>query len=145
MRPRHRTQLISRRGFTLVELLVVIAILGLVMSLVGPQILKKFAAAKGDTAALQINDFGASLDLFFLDVGRYPTTEEGLDALLAAPGNLAEWSGPYLRKNFVPKDPWGHPYAYKSPGDHGAYDLWSLGADGASGGSQLDADVLGWE
>lgn len=135
----------GNRGFTLVELLVVIAILGLVMSLVGPQVMKQFADAKSDTAALQVTDLGASLDLFYLDVGRYPTTEEGLDALVAAPSGDSTWSGPYLKKDKVPKDPWGRAYVYRAPGEHGAYDLLSFGADGAPGGARANADVASWE
>jgi len=133
------------RGFTLVELLVVIAILGLIMSLVGPRVMKQFADAKSDTAALQVEDLGASLDLFYVDVGRYPTTEEGLDALVTAPHGDPAWSGPYLKKNTVPKDPWGRAYVYRAPGEHGAYDLSSFGADGAPGGAKADADVASWE
>ncbi len=135
----------AAHGFTLVELLVVIAILGLVMGLVGPQIMGKFSAAKADTAVLQIKDFSASLDLFYLDVGRYPTTDEGLRALSAAPSNVRTWSGPYMRKSSVPDDPWGNPYAYESPGEHGPYDLQSYGADGSEGGERLDADVVSWD
>lgn len=133
------------RGFTLVELLVVIAILGLVMGLVGPQVMKQFGSAKSDTAALQIADLGASLDLFYLDLGRYPTTDEGLDALVVAPRGDPLWSGPYLKKNAVPRDPWGRAYVYRAPGDHGAYDLVSFGADGVAGGAQTNADVTSWE
>jgi general secretion pathway protein G len=140
----HRTPR-TQHGFTLVELLVVIAILGLVMGLVGPQIMGKFSAAKADTAALQIKDFGAALDLFYLDVGRYPTTDEGLRALIAAPSNARAWSGPYLKKSSVPDDPWGNSYAYESPGEHGPYDLRSYGADGTQGGERLDTDLASWD
>jgi general secretion pathway protein G len=133
------------RAFTLIELLVVIAILGLVMSLVGPQVMKQFANAKSDTAALQIADLSASLDLYYLDVGRYPTTDEGLEALVVAPSGNPDWSGPYLKKDAVPKDPWGRTYVYRAPGEHGAFDLLSLGADGAPGGAKADADVASWE
>ncbi|HSC15543.1 MAG TPA: type II secretion system major pseudopilin GspG [Gammaproteobacteria bacterium] len=135
----------GNRGFTLVELLVVIAILGLVMSLVGPQVMKQFADAKSDTTALQIADLGASLDLYYLDVGRYPTTDEGLEALVTAPPGDSAWSGPYLKKDVVPRDPWGRAYVYRAPGEHGAYDLLSFGADGAPGGARADADVASWE
>jgi general secretion pathway protein G len=115
------------------------------MGLVGPQILRKFSAAKNDTAALQIHDLGAALDLFFIDIGRYPTTDEGLRALVGEPNSLRKWAGPYLKKASVPSDPWGNPYLYKSPGDHGAYDLSSYGADGVPGGSHADADVVSWD
>lgn len=134
-----------RLGFTLVELLVVIAILGLLVGLVGPRVMSHFAAAKADVAQLQIEDLGAALDLFYLDNGRYPTTEEGLEALVEAPASLPEWAGPYLKKKSVPSDPWGRPYRYAAPGQHGPYDLYSHGADGAPGGSGDNRDVTSWE
>ena len=132
----------KNRGFTLVELLVVIAILALIASVAGPQVIRQFGGAKVDTARLQIKELSASLDLFFLDNGRYPTTNEGLDALIERPGALTRWDGPYLRKNTVPDDPWGNPYTYKSPGDQGAFDLVSYGADGALGGENDNADII---
>lgn len=132
-------------GFTLIELLVVIAILGFIASLVGPSVMRQFAGAKSETARLQIADFGAALDLFYLDVGRYPTTSEGLSALVRAPSALPAWNGPYLKKSSVPKDPWGQDYQYRSPGEHGAYDLLSLGADQQMGGERDNADIVSWE
>lgn len=131
-------------GFTLIELLVVIAILGLIASLVGPSVMRQFGGAKADTARLQIADLTAALDLFYLDFGRYPTTSEGLDALVAAPDSVPTWDGPYLKKS-VPSDPWGHSYLYKAPGDNGAYDLFSLGADNQAGGDKDNADVASWK
>lgn len=133
------------QGFTLVELLVVIAILGLLASLVGPQVMKQFGDAKVDAARLQIADLGAGLDIFYLDVGRYPTTSEGLQALVQDPGSADGWNGPYMKKSTVPKDPWGHDYQYSFPGDNGVYDLFSLGADNRSGGEGDNSDIVSWD
>lgn len=132
-------------GFTLVELLVVLAILGLLIGLVGPQVMKQFSGAKSDTARLQVADLGAALDLFYLDNGRYPTADEGLQALVQAPPDSTRWNGPYLKKSKVPQDPWNQDYHYRFPGEHGAYDLYSLGADNQPGGEKDNADVLSWE
>ncbi len=132
-------------GFTLIELLVVLVILGLLAGLVGPQVLKYVGRSKTDTARLQVAQLGAALDLYLIDIGRYPTTDEGLGALVSAPGGVRNWNGPYLKKGFVPKDPWGRDYAYRSPGQHSPYDLFSLGADNRPGGTGEDADVNSWE
>ena len=131
-------------GFTLIELLVVLLILGLLAGLVGPRVLKYLGGAKTDTAALQIEEFGASLDLFHLEVGRYPTTEEGLQALVEEPTGVSNWHGPYVRKNTIPLDPWGNAYPYISPGQNGDYDLFTLGRDNADGGEDEDSDVVSW-
>lgn len=128
-------------GFTLVELLVVIAILGLIASIAGPQILKQFGGAKVDAARLQIADLVSGLDLFFLDTGRYPSAEEGLEALINNARNIESWDGPYQKSSTVPKDPWGRDYVYKLPGERGIFDLISLGADGQPGGSGDNADI----
>ena len=133
-----------KAGFTLVELLVVLLILGLLAGLVGPRVLKYLGGAKSDTAELQIAEFGAGLDLFHLEVGRYPTTEEGLGALANQPAGLDNWNGPYLKKKDIPADPWGKPYQYRAPGQHGDYDLYSLGRDNADGGEGEDADIVSW-
>jgi general secretion pathway protein G len=133
-----------QRGFTLIELLVVLVILGLLASLAGPKVMNYLGGAKSDTAQLQIEELGASLDLFKLETGRYPTTQEGLQALVAAPAGLSGWNGPYLKKKAVPKDPWGNDYIYVSPGQHGAYDLSSLGADNREGGDGEDKDLTSW-
>jgi general secretion pathway protein G len=133
------------QGFTLVELLVVLAILGLLAGLVGPQVMKFLGSSKTKTAALQIEDLSATLDLYRLEVGRYPSTSEGLEALVSDPGNAPNWNGPYLKKSEVPKDPWGNDYQYRSPGDNGPYDIWSLGADGEEGGEGEDRDVQSWD
>ena len=128
------------RGFTLIELLVVLAILTLLAGLVGPRVLNQLGGAKSKTAWVQIADLDKSLELFKLDVGRYPTTEEGLDALVKRPGSVNGWTGPYL-KGGVPTDPWGHPYRYANPGASGGLDIVSLGAAGAPGGEGEKADI----
>ena len=133
------------RGFTLVELLVVLAILGLLVGLVGPQVMKTLGTSKTKTARIQIESLAGSLDMYRLDVGRYPATEEGLQALVEKPGDAGNWNGPYLKKDQVPKDPWGFDYQYRSPGEHGAFDIWTLGADNREGGEGEDQDVKGWE
>ncbi len=135
----------KQRGFTLLELLVVLVILGLLASLVGPQVLKQVGTSKSKAAALQIEEFATALDLFHLEVGRYPTTQEGLEALVNKPGGARFWNGPYLAKKVVRDDPWGNPFEYRSPGQNGPYDLYSLGADGRVGGDGDDADVVSWE
>jgi general secretion pathway protein G len=132
-------------GFTLIELLVVLVILGMLAGLVGPQVMKYLGESKTKTARVQIEDINAALDLFRLEVGHYPTTEEGLEALVEQPAGEDRWNGPYLRKRTVPEDPWGYPYHYRSPGESGAYDLYSLGADNAPGGDNESQDILGWE
>ncbi len=131
-------------GFTLIELLVVLAILALLAGLVGSQVIGYLGRAKSDTARLQVEQLSQSLDLFMIDAGRYPTTEEGLEALVKAPKNVNNWHGPYLKKGVVPKDPWSRDYVYRSPGEHGAYDLYSLGADGSEGGDGENADITNW-
>jgi len=131
-------------GFTLIELLVVLVILGLLASLAGPKVIGYLGGAKSDSAKLQIEEFGASLDLFKLETGRYPTSQEGLQALVQAPSGLAGWNGPYLKKKTVPKDPWGNEYHYVSPGQHGLYDLSSLGADNREGGEGDNKDLTSW-
>jgi general secretion pathway protein G len=133
------------QGFTLVELLVVLAILGLLAGLVGPQVMKFLGSSKTKTAKLQIEDLSATLDLYRLETGRYPTSSEGLEALVSDPGNVANWNGPYLRKGEVPKDPWGNDYQYRAPGENGPYDIWSLGADGQEGGEGDNQDIRSWE
>lgn len=131
-------------GFTLVELLVVLAILGLLAGLVGPQVMKFLGSSKTKTAALQVEDLAATLDLYRLELGRYPSTSEGLQALVQDPG-MANWNGPYLKKAQVPKDPWGNDYQYRSPGQNGPFDVWSLGADGQEGGDGENQDIRSWE
>ncbi len=134
----------SQRGFSLIELLVVIIILGLIAGLVGPRLFGRVGQSKQATTRAQIELLGAALDQYRLDVGAYPAAAVGLQALVQNP-NVANWDGPYLKKNAVPSDPWGKPYQYKCcPGDHGDYDIWSHGADGAPGGEGENADVASW-
>ena len=132
------------RGFTLLELLVVLVILSLLAGLVGPQLMKHVGESKAKTARLQIEELGAALGMFHLEIGRYPSTEEGLAALVQKPAGLETWNGPYLRKPVVPKDPWSSDYRYRAPGEHGAYDLYSFGADKAEGGDGENADIVSW-
>ena len=131
-----RNKLAARRGeagFTLVEMLVVITIIGLIMGLVGPRVLNYLSESKLKTARIQIQEFSAALDLYSLDNGRYPSANEGLTALTQKPEGATTWNGPYLKSNSVPNDPWGRQYVYKSPGQHGPYDIVSLGPDGREG------------
>ena len=136
-----RVQRRSEAGFTLVEMLVVIAIIGLIMGLVGPRVLSYLGDSKVKAARLQIESFSSSLDLFYLDVGRYPTGSEGLTALAQRPGNTAIWNGPYLKTGAVPTDPWGHLYVYRAPAERGPYAIVSLGSDGQEGGTGTAADI----
>lgn len=139
-----RGRLGDERGFTLVELLVVIIVLGLLVGLVGPRLFGRVGQSKTAAARAQIELLGAALDQYRLDVGGYPSTSEGLDALVRSTNN-PKWNGPYLKKG-VPKDSWGSEYKYRCcPGQHGEYDLWSEGADGAPGGEGENADVTSWE
>lgn len=131
-------------GFTLIELLVVLMILGLLAGLVGPRILKYLGGAKSDTAQLQIAELSSGLDLFYLEVGRYPTSDEGLTALVQKPAGLPDWNGPYLKKSELPADPWGQQYHYRYPGEFGEFDLFSLGRDDADGGDGEDTDIVSW-
>lgn len=132
------------RGFTLIEMLIVMVILGLLAALVGPRMFGKVGKSRQNAAKAQIALFETALDTYRLDTSKYPTTDEGLQALRVKPSGVERWDGPYLPKN-VPLDPWGHPYQYRSPGEHGDYDIVSLGADGNPGGEGEDEDVVNWK
>ncbi|MCP3395140.1 type II secretion system major pseudopilin GspG [Bradyrhizobium sp. CCGB12] len=131
----------GQEGFTLVEMLVVIAIIGLIMGLIGPRVLNYLSESKVKTARIQLQSFSSALDLFYLDAGRFPSTAEGLAALVRRTPGVAAWNGPYLKGGNVPSDPWNHTYLYRAPGEHGPYDIVSYGADGQEGGSGTSADI----
>jgi general secretion pathway protein G len=140
----HFDKMRTNSGFTLVELLVVMIIIGLLAALVGPRFIRQEEKAKIKAAKAQIELLSTALDTFRLDVGRYPSTQEGLDALRTKPGAIERWDGPYLKKD-LPLDPWGKAYVYKSPGEHGSFDILSYGADGAPGGEEDNRDIASWE
>ena len=131
-------------GFTLLELLVVLAILGLLAAIIAPQVIKYIGTSKTQTAKVQVQNVVAALELFRLDVGRYPTPQEGLPALVTAPNSATGWNGPYLKKESALVDPWGNPYLYKVPGDHGEVDVFTLGSDKVPGGTGEAQDVGSW-
>ena len=139
VRPQSRQQ----RGFTLLELLVVMVIIGLLAGYVGPRLFSQIGKSEAKAAMAQIVALESALDQYRLDTGRYPSTEQGLAALIVKPANENRWAGPYLRKA-VPNDPWGKPYLYKQPGLHGEFDLSSFGKDGQPGGSGDAADIVNW-
>jgi general secretion pathway protein G len=130
-------------AFTLIELLVVVAIIGLLAGYVGPKYFGQLGKAEVKAARAQIDAIEKALDQYRLDTGRYPTTEQGLNALISQPTGVAKWAGPYLKKG-LPLDPWSKPYLYKSPGQHGDVDVFSYGRDGTPGGTGEDADVTNW-
>lgn len=132
------------RGFTLVELLVVLAILGLLAAIAAPRVIKYLGGAKTSTAEIQIENLSGVLDLYRLELGRYPSDEEGLRALFDKPAQAETWQGPYIKSADSLVDPWGKPYLYRSPGQHGDFDLYTLGADGREGGDGEDRDVTSW-
>jgi len=140
MNSQHKWNPDHGEGFTLIELLVVLAILAMLATVVAPRVMKALGSSKVKTARVQIEDLGAALDLYRLDVGRYPAK---LESLLS--DEASGWNGPYLKKKRIPLDPWGNDYRYRYPGEHGEYDLFSLGADGRPGGEGEDSDILGWE
>jgi general secretion pathway protein G len=134
----------SDGGFTLLEMLVVLAIMGLLAAIIAPQVLKYLGSSKTQTAKVQIQNVVAALDLYKLDVGRYPTQQEGLNSVITAPATAVGWNGPYLRNPSALTDPWGRPYIYRIPGKHGDVDVYSLGSDNAEGGTGEAADVGNW-
>ncbi|MEW6414712.1 MAG: type II secretion system major pseudopilin GspG [Pseudomonadota bacterium] len=140
---RHGLALRGARGFTLLELLVVLVILGLLVGVVAPRFFGQVGKSEVKVAAAQIKSLEDALDQYRLDVGRYPTTEQGLAALDTQPAGVTRWRGPYLKKA-VPNDPWGNPYQYRSPGEHGEVDLYSFGRDGQPGGTGEAADITNW-
>ena len=132
-------------GMTLIEILVVLVLIGIVMGIVGSNFIGKGEKAKADAARIEIGQISQSLDLYKLEVGRYPTTQEGLQALISAPAGVTNWNGPYWKKAQVPKDPWGNEYKYAAPGQTGPYDIVSLGADGKEGGEGVNKDITNRE
>ncbi|MFZ7111148.1 MAG: type II secretion system major pseudopilin GspG [Desulfatiglandales bacterium] len=134
----------KERGFTLIELLIVMVILGLLAALVAPKMFGKTEKAKQNAAKAQISLLETALDTYRLDVGKFPSVEQGLNALRVQPEDAKNWEGPYLPKA-VPQDPWGNPYVYKYPGDHGYYDIISYGADGVPGGEGQNEDIVNWK
>lgn len=134
----------KEKGFTLIEMLIVMVILGLLAALVGPRMFGKVGKSRQNAAKVQISLFETALDTYRLDTSKYPTTDQGLQALRTKPGGVERWDGPYLPKN-IPLDPWGHAYQYRSPGEHGDCDIVSLGSDGSPGGEGEDQDVVSWK
>jgi len=134
----------GEKGFTLIEVLIVMVILGLLAALVAPRMFGKVGKSRQKAAKAQIALFETALDTYRLDVGKYPTTEQGLEALREKPEDAERWDGPYLPKE-IPADPWGHAYVYRSPGENGDVDIISLGGDGKEGGEGEDEDVVNWK
>jgi general secretion pathway protein G len=134
----------NRKGFTLLELLVVMVIIGLLVSYVGPKYFSQVGKSEIKTAKAQIDALEKALDQYRLEMGHYPTTEQGLGALFVQPNNEPKWQGPYLKKA-SPPDPWGNSYLYKSPGEHGEIDIISYGSDGKAGGANENADIVNWQ
>jgi general secretion pathway protein G len=129
------------RGMTLIEILVVLVLIGIVLGIVGGNFIGKGEKAKADAARIEIGQISQALDLYKLEIGRYPTSQEGLQALVAAPAGVANWNGPYWKSGSVPKDPWRNEYRYVAPGQKGPYEIVSLGADGKEGGEGPDKDI----
>jgi general secretion pathway protein G len=138
---RERGPDVGQQGFTLVEMLVVITIIGLIMGLIGPRVLNYLSESKVKAAKIQLQSFAGALDLFYLDAGRFPSTSEGLSALMQRTPGVAAWNGPYLKGNSLPNDPWNHPYMYRAPGDRAPYEILSYGSDGQEGGRGIAADI----
>jgi general secretion pathway protein G len=135
----------EQSGFTLLELLVVLGIIAMLAGIVGPQVMKHMGESKVKATKVQIEELMAALDMYKLDLGSYPTTKQGLKALIQSPDPTKYWNGPYLRKTKVPLDPWNNEFTYVFPGKHGKFDLYSFGADGLEGGEDENRDILGWE
>ncbi|MDH6258175.1 type II secretion system major pseudopilin GspG [Bradyrhizobium sp. BR13661] len=142
LRPRRRYRdNPGQQGFTLVEMLVVITIIGLIMGLIGPRVLNYLSESRVKAAKIQLQSFSSALDLFYLDAGRFPSTAEGLVALVQPTPGVDGWNGPYLKGGAVPSDPWNKPYVYRSPGERGPYDIMSYGSDGQEGGTGTASDI----
>lgn len=135
----------AQSGFTLLELLVVLGIIAMLAGIVGPQVMKHLGESKTKAAKVQVEDFSAALDMYKLDMGKYPTSEQGLQALIEAPEGSKRWNGPYLKKAKMPVDPWLNEYHYASPGTHGKFDLFTYGADDKEGGEGEDQDINNWD
>lgn len=133
------------RGFTLLELLVVLVVMGMLAAIVTPQVMTMLSGAKTSAVGLQVETLTTALNYYQLDVGTYPSQEQGLDALWQKPKDVENWKGPYIRKKQHLLDPWGRRFLYKNPGQHSRFDIYSLGADGKDGGSGDDADVGNWD
>ena len=144
IRMRDCRRLAKRNGFTLMELLLVLVIVGLLAAVVGPTLYQRIKPAKETAVRAQIENFATALDNFMVDMGRFPSTQEGLKALRAKPDGSEKWNGPYLKKD-IPNDPWGKSYLYRAPGRSGGYEIVSLGADGREGGEDENADINSWE
>lgn len=140
---RHAGRACGQGGFTLIELLLVLVIVGLLAAVVGPTLYQRIQPAKETAARLQMENFAMALDSFLVDVGRYPSTQEGLAVLRTKPAD-SKWNGPYLKKE-LPTDPWGNPYVYRAPGRSGGYEIVSHGADGREGGEGENADINSWQ
>lgn len=145
MKKRPLLRLLKKDGFTLLELLIVMIIIGLLAALIGPKMIGRVGESRQTVAKQQIEGFSSALEMYKLDTTKYPTQEQSLEALVIQPQGVVNWKGPYLKKKFIPKDPWGNDYAYLYPGEHGDYDIVSYGADGNPGGEGEDKDVASWE
>lgn len=145
MRNKLKLGLLKNGGFTLLELLIVMIIIGLLAALIGPKMIGRVGESRQTVAKQQIEGFSSAMEMYKLDTTKYPTQEQGLEALVTEPQGIANWKGPYLKKKFIPKDPWGNNYVYTYPGEHGDYDIVSYGADGNSGGDGEAKDVASWE
>ena len=138
-------QLADEDGFTLIELLVVLGIIALLMTLVAPQVIRYLSEAKSETALIQMKNIESALEMYYLDTGQYPDEQNGLKALVEAPNGVKNWSGPYLKRDKGILDPWGKPFIFKAPGEHGSYDISTLGRDAAPGGTGENKDILNWQ
>lgn len=147
LEPRRRAALALCRadaGLTLIEVLIVLAIIALFATIAAPQVLRYLGTAKSETARTQVANLVSAVELYYLDVGQYPSAETGLSALVDRPANQPRWRGPYIKKSSALVDPWDRPYRYRRPGEQGDFDIFSLGRDGEPGGEGEDADIRSW-